>query len=461
MGKLRNYVDILTEDEVLKLHREALAILERVGMRVPHDGVLKKCAKAGFLVDETQRVRFPSALVEELIRANRPEQDFKGPVEKLYGGISTQVFIVNYPGQTHRRGLLSDVRKGVMLTDRLNNIWDSSAVVIPSDYPPDRTDIVSYREINLYSRKPGGTYILSPATARGIIEMGRVMGKENGYLLETVSPLGFMNASLEMASLFADAGMGIGTAPMVISGASGPMSLWGTAILEVAETIGTNLVIYALTGRFSNFLSCPCHTIDLRTMLCSFGSPNQATLGMIAGQMGRYYGWGANSNSALSDAVLPDYQCGFEKAFTGIAALFGGTVSIGAQGIVGADQGISLEQIVLDNDWLDAYNHVLKGVDYDAEALDLIEKVGIAGTFLAEEHTVEHMRDLCWEAPSGSFNRDQWGQWKEKGYSLYEKAHSFVADAIRGWETLEPVITPSLAEEIDRIYQDTVRHLNR
>lgn len=463
MGKLRNFIDVMTDAEVRKMHQEMLAVLDRVGMRVPHEGVLAMCRKAGFIVeDATQRVRFPAKMVDELIWANRPDTVFEGPEEDIKGSISTQVFIVDYPGKTRRKGTLADVRQGLMVSDRLKNYYCSNAVVIPADHPADRTDIVSYRELNLYSKRPGGTYILSPDTGRGIIEMGKVMGKQNGYLLETVSPLGFMNSSLEMARIFAEAGMPISTAPMVINGASGPMSMWGSAVLEIAEITGTNLVIYAMTGKFQNYLSFSSHTMDMRTMLCSFGSPNQAMIGMIAGQMGRYYGYGAGSNSALADACMPDYQCGFEKAFNGLFAIMAGTNGIGCQGIVGADQGISLEQIVLDNDWLDAYRHVMKGVEYDDEALELIEEVGIAGNFMSEPHTVEHMREVFWEAPSKSMWRDQWEPWHDTGMpDIYAKAHDFVLESIQGWEKLEPVLEPSKAEEIERIYRDTVRWLDK
>ena len=463
MGEVKHFIDVLTEAEVLKLHGEALTVLNDVGMKVPHPEALRRCARAGFAVDEgAQVVRFPSPLVEELLRVNRPKEQPEGPVKQLIGGVSTQIHIVDYPGHVRRKGLLSDVRKGAMVTDRLTHYGASSAVVIPSDYPADRTDLVSYRELSLYSRRPGGTYILSPDTARGIIEMDRVMNRRTGYLLESVSPLGFMTSSLEMAILFADAGMPIGTAPMVIAGASGPMSIWGTAVLEVAETLGTNLVIWALGGTFSGFLSCPCHTMDMSTMLCSFGSPNQALFGLIAGQMGRFYGFGSNANAGLTDALRPSFQYGFETAFTGLAALWGGTSSIGAQGIVGADQGISLELLVLANDWMAAYDHVMRGVEYDPEALDLIKTVGIGGSFMTEEHTIDHLMDVIWSAPSGALNRDFWNEESsDVDETDYARAHRYVMSSIEGWEKLDPVVSPDTADQIERIYRDTMSWLDR
>lgn len=51
------------------------------------------------------------------------------------------------------------------------------------------------------------------------------------------------------------------------------------------------------------------------------------------------------------------------------------------QGIVGADQGFSFAQLVLDDAWLDAFNYTLQGftVDEDTMGFETIEEVVIDG----------------------------------------------------------------------------------
>ncbi len=199
MAAVRNFIDVLTPDEVTKMHQESLTLLETVGMSVPHPEVLAACRKCGFNVDDAaQRVHFPKTLVQELLDTHKPEQPPETEAPEIKGSVSTQVFIVDYPGKVRRQGTMMDVRKGLRVTDTLINYWRSSAVVIPKDMPFNETDIASYRELYLYSTNPGGTYILSPVSGQGIIEMGKVMGEKPGYLLETVSPLGFMHSSLSM-----------------------------------------------------------------------------------------------------------------------------------------------------------------------------------------------------------------------------------------------------------------------
>ena len=55
------------------------------------------------------------------------------------------------------------------------------------------------------------------------------------------------------------------------------------------------------------------------------------------------------------------------------------------QGIVGADQGFSFAQLVLDDAWLDAFNYTLQGftVDEDTMGFETIEEVVIDGALCA------------------------------------------------------------------------------
>ena len=58
----------------------------------------------------------------------------------------------------------------------------------------------------------------------------------------------------------------------------------------------------------------------------------------------------------------------------------------------------------------------------------------IAGNYMSDAHTVEHMREVFWEAPSKSLWRDQWESWHNAGMpDIYAKAHDFVQESIRGW----------------------------
>ncbi|MEZ0537611.1 trimethylamine methyltransferase family protein [Caldicellulosiruptoraceae bacterium PP1] len=455
MKGIKSHVEVLTQEEINKIHNGTLKVLERVGFKVPNDECLKICKEHGAVVDfDNKIVKVPSYIMEDIldkIRTANLNYKEDNKLNKIYGNISTQVFVVDYMTKTRRYGLLDDVLKGIALVEHLDNIPSYSAVTIPSDVPFGMTDIISYQMIYSYSKKDGGTYILTPTSAKYIIEMSEVMGKGIGYFLETVSPLQFRKESLEMALLFVKQGKPLGLGPMVIGGATGPITVAGTITLQNAEILASLFLIYALTNNFGGYGAFN-HSMDLRTMICSFGSPNQAFFGIAAAQMAKFYGLTAMSNSGLSDALMPDFQCGFEKASTAIFSCLAGCIGIGAQGIVGADQGFSFEQLVIDNEWLDAYNYIVLGFEVNEEtiATEIIENVGIAGNYISEEHTALYMRDSYW--PSKLFNRDSFDSWASGNKEeLLEKAHKFVEEKTKDYKNMQPVIDQSKFEELNYI----------
>jgi trimethylamine--corrinoid protein Co-methyltransferase len=311
-----------------------------------------------------------------------------------------------------------------------------------------------------YSQQGGGTYVLSPTSAKYVIEILKLFNRKTNYLFATVSPLQFSKEHVEIALVFLKAGMGLNIGPMPIGGISAPVTIAGIVTLQIAEALASLFVVYALTGQFAAF-TVAGHSMDLRSMLCSFGSPNQGLIGIATAQMARYYGYAdAWTNSGLTDSLLPDFQGGMEKALTSVFSLLGGATNMGCQGIVGADQGISLEQLVLDNEWIAAFNHIAGGVEVSQETigLDVIAQVGIGGSFVSQDHTVKHMRQSYWT--SKLFNRQAWDGWVAQGSpSAYDKAHEFVEECLRMNFPGVPVLEPSLAARLDEVVQTAVDEL--
>ena len=466
MRNIRTMIDVMSPAEVEKVHNTSMKILQNIGLSVPNQEVLNLCEQAGGVVDyEREVVTISQKIMEDLIQKIRKDSfcDYE-TVERnqLNGSISTQVFYYDYMTKTRRYGLMEDIFKGIKLLETLDSFVGTSAIVVPSDVPYNFSDIAGFHAVYSYAKKEGGTFILSPTSAKYIVEMSRVMNRGCGYFLETVSPLQYRKESLEMALVMTKMGCGVSVGPMVIGGAIGPMTIAGNCALQNAEILGSMFIGYALTGQTGFGYGSFNHTIDLRSMECSFGSPNQALLGMAAAQMGRYYGLWAVSNNGLTDSLLADYQCGMEKATNSIFALLAGCGGSGGQGIVGNDQGISLEQLVLDDEYMKTYNYIMSGFDVDEETLayDVIREVGIGGHFIAHEHTVDHMMDSY--LPTSLLNREAYDGWAEKGKkSALDRAHEYVEETIKGYQDMEPVVSPSVFEELCRIRDAAAEELAR
>lgn len=455
MNRLRSQVTLLSDAEVQSIHDASLRILEGVGVRMPHAGCLAICSELGASVDmDSSTVRVPAAVMEGVlgrIRSVAEPVEADDGVKPLEGRISTQAYLVDYRTNTRRLGTTDDIKKGIALVQTLKNITTCNAAVIPSDVPPSLSDVVSFELIYRYSRKPGGTYVLSPFSAKYILAMARLMNQAVPFLLDTVSPLQFQASSLEIAAMFASERQPITISSMVMAGGTGPVTLAGTLVLANAETLAGLFLVFGLTGKAPPFTSIP-HSFDLRTMMCSFGSPNQALFGIATAQLARHYGLIPECNSGLTDALRPDFQAGFEKSSTAIFSALAGVRTIGAQGIVGSDQGFSFEQLVLDNEWLTAFNYVINGLEFSEEAVaeELIRSVGMGGSYLGEEHTALNMRGSY--LYSRLFNRSGWEGWQAGGAKdMLARAAERVDEATAGYQSQDPACTPSQQAALEEV----------
>lgn len=465
MKHLHTTLEVLSQAEIELIHRKTEEILEKTGLYVPNDRVLSLAEEMGAHVDrKTQTMRIPRSVLEELIQETRQhggmQEDNFHTGHKLGGNVSTQVYLVDPIARTRRLGVMDDVLKGIALAPHLKHIGSGFATVVPSDVPPRMSDVALYRALYKYVPEGGCSYILTPESAKYILEMSKVTGYGIFYLLETVSPFQFRPESLEMALLVAEAGFGMGLAPMVISGASGPITAAGTLTVANAEVLASLFLIRCITGQPAAFYGHGTHNMDLRSMSCSFGNPGQAFWAVASAQMAHYYGMWASSNSALTDAIFPDFQAGAEKGITGTISALCGSVVVGCQGIAGADQGFSFEQLVLDDEWLGYLNYIMEGFEVTEEtiAADLIEQVGIGGNFLAEEHTVAHMADS--RHRDTLFAREFWSErLSDPQTDLLYRVRDFVDTHTAGYQTPKLCIHPEAARELDRIYEAAVQEL--
>lgn len=215
-----------------------------------------------------------------------------------------------------------------------------------------------------------------------------------------------------------------------VYGQRSPVTTAGSLLLQNAEYLACMFISSVLSGKIPNYNET-VHPLDPGSLVCSFGAPGITVSALGGCAMANFYGLYSGGNVGLTDSLEPDFQCGFEKAISAAFAAFSGGRSVGGQGIVGADQGISLEQLVIDNDWIEAFNFSIKGilVDEDTLAETLIREVGIGGNFMGEEHTVAHLREYYWR-PS-VFSREQWGKTVRICWSAQKRRFWSIREVIR------------------------------
>ena len=162
---------------------------------------------------------------------------------------------------------------------------------------------------------------------------------------------------------------------------------------------------------------------------------------------------------ALTDAKWIDYQSGFERGLgAGFCILSGG--GIGNSGIVGPDEALSLEQLVIDDASLSAINWIRQGIEVTEEslALEVLKEVGISGGFLDREHTARYLRREYWHSPV--FPRQTWDDWEQSGReTLLERAHREVERILAEGDPPQPLVSDQVAERLETIRQEAWRDL--
>ena len=465
MKFIKSNMEILDPMEEQQIHDASLDVLKTIGILMPEGRILKLFEAAGAEVDPiTSIVRIPEKLIESVlheVRKSITESPTDRAISTLKITVTPQPFIIDYPNQLRRYGTLDDVVKGILIANRMRHLDYANPIVTPSDVPASLSDLYSYQILNLYANKPGDAYINSEWSANYVIEMAQMTGRNVAYLVEPVSPLRFAQEHLRLAILFAEKKQRLAIGPMVIAGLSGPVTLAGTLVIQNAEILASIVLVYLLGAPCIYQYSGGAHTVDLRSTMCSFGSPNQVKLVLAERQLSKRYGLPCLGSLALSDSILPDFQMGFEKGISAGISAMAGVTRVGNQGHVGADQAASLEQMVIDDEWTDYLNYILSGFEVNEETIgmDVIRKVGIEGSFLAEDHTVQHGRANYWR--SDLFSRLPWDSWHASGgTSIYDRANEKVRKILAEDSPPTPHVSEETSKEMENIIQHALKFLS-
>jgi len=467
-------IKVLSEGEIQQVHDASLEILETVGMRFPNRRVLSLLESGGARVDyDAQVAKFPRKFVEQHLQAAaktsshllRRENGLSVNEGDFQVDMCGQVTIYDYDKKDRRYGTTEDLVKGIVLGNELKNVRKVNAMITPSDVPADHADVYMAKALFTYSKKKTRPWIYRVQSAEAIIEIARIAygqkrfkeEKPVFYTVESISPLGFSDHSLEIALVMVNSGMNIGLGPIPMAGATAPVTPAGVLTLANAEAIGGIILVQTLNPGQPVYYHGGAHTMDLKSMVCSFGLPNQTLLGVAHLQMAGKYGLPCIANVGGTDSLAYDTQSGVQKGIGAALSLAGGVRIIIDVGLIGADQCTSFEQLVIDNEWVDYLNHIFRGFQVNDEtiALDLIKKVGIGGNFVMEDHTLDHMRDSYWD--SSLFTSDTWETWMAKGKDdVFERAHEKVVSIFAEHYPPKPVIDSDKVARIDELVRDVV-----
>jgi trimethylamine--corrinoid protein Co-methyltransferase len=474
----------LSVQEMDAIHAASLRILKEVGIWTPNKRVRGMIADVGGTVREgSETVTFSADVVERHLEERREEARRRGERVTHYRGVASTVssettteqhVIEGHVGglctmtwdmdaQRTRPATRQDLKQGTIIADHLECVRRYTPMFTPSDVPEGTGDLHVWAMTFTTSKKdPTGGYILRRESVQPLLDMCiAYAGSEEEvrrkdlfhYLCFISSPLRIVPDALEIALEVYDLGYPVYAGmPMVVAGATGPQTLAGTLALSNAETLAGYVISHAFNTPVE-YGAAPV-VMDARTGCGCYADPRRTLLIAACMDLSRYYGFPmAGGHLAHTDATAPGIQAAAERVFGAMVnAILGISPTMMRIGILGpSGQTGCLPQMLIDAETCSMLNAFFRGTEVSEEriALDLIKRVGIGGSFLAEEHTAQHFREESW-LPS-LFLREHMN---DGGERLLERAKEQVREILA--RSQEPALPPDREKEINSILSRAV-----
>lgn len=472
------FTEILSNEQINKIHETSLAILEKVGVHVPHAEMLDKFADAGANVDfDAQRVRIPSdVVIRSLEQAGKKftiygrdianEAAF-GYGKRNYNSIAGEALWVDEPGQERRYVILEDVATASRFGDALDMINVVGAMADPHELPVEMRCVQVMATMIKNTAKPIHFWYHDRASAKYLNEiMIAVRGDEKTAekyplcypFLEPISPLRFSFHGIDLLFETARLNLPVPIGPMAQMGLSAPATVAGTLAQENAEILAGICITQIIRPGMPVCYGGICHAFDMRTTQLIFSGPEQAIFGVAMTQMGKRYGLPVYINVGLTDSKRPDAQAGLESGVSLALGAAAGADIFGHMGISGVDQASSLDILVLHNEVIRFVESTMRQIDFSDDALGFaeIEAVGPGGTFIDRDHTVNHFRKELWVPQL--LDREYYDTWLESGAVSTEERCRQRKEEILATHKPEP-ISDELERALDEIVAAARRHL--
>jgi trimethylamine--corrinoid protein Co-methyltransferase len=396
-------------------------VLAGCGVEVLYAPALQRFADAGARVDGT-RVRLPEAMVSAAL-ASAPSfwsVSSRGRDEVLeladgrtyFGTGSDCLYVADPETGLRRRALITDVEELAALCEKLSNIDFVMSMGFPENVAPELEALSQQEAMLRGTRKP---LLLVPRNGHQLAvmqEMAGACGGRDSLIVYGMPspPLMHDESALTKIEACAELNIPLVYAPAPTAGTTAPASVTAVVVTGNAEVL-SGLVLHQLINPGAPFVyGAGCDTLDMRTMINPYVSP-EWSMGCQAGvDLARFYGLPSFSYGAYSDSKILDEQWAAESAMTAvIGALSRGTL-LHDLGYLESGMQTSFESIVLGDELAGFAKALLRefSVDDEALAVDEIMSVGPGGSHLARPYTRAHYREFWTPVLLDKAPHDRW-----------------------------------------------------
>lgn len=438
------FAELLTQEQVERVHQASLEILETVGLLVRNEKARAIFTRHGCMVDsETEIVKFPRKVTEEFrsmmpakftFRGRDPKYDRTLPDEGPVIVTASSAPDILDPVTGHeRRARTDDIARIARLINELPGYDVFSVSTLADDAPIENLALFRLYPALKHCLKPIRMNNKDLAEAQDILRLAAlVAGGEEAYrehpfithhFCPVVSPLTMDFDSTEMLIYFS--GQKLPVYPTIVpnAGLTSPMTLAGTLAQCNAEFLAAAVLMQMVQESTPLIYSTLPTVGDMRTGAYASGGIECGILHMGCAQMARYYNVPYGGYIGLSNAKLSDAQSGYETGLSTMAGLLAGVDMMNMGGLLDALKVFDFGKAVIDDEIALMLKRVKRGFEFSEEtlALDAIMEEGPGGTFMTNIHTMERMKTEA-ILPHVA-DRDVRMTWEEKG-SMDAQAHA-------------------------------------
>ncbi len=462
-------VEILSADQIEKIHQTSLTILEEIGMDFLDPDAIRLLAKAGAIHKPgEQRVRFDRAMIEEKIRTAPSTFTLhaRNPAHNLAFGGDNVIFaqVASAPNCSdadngRRPGNHEDFRNLVKLAQSFNIIHMTGGYPVePVDLHASIRHLDCLADLAKLTDKAFHAYSLGRHRNRDALEIVRLargisdeqLDREPSLIsvINSSSPLRLDAPMLQGIMEMSARGQVIIMTPFTLAGAMAPVTVAGALAQQNAEALAgisfTQIVRPGAPVVYGGFTS----NVDMKSGAPAFGTPEYMKAATIGGQLARRYNLPyRTSNTCAANTV--DAQAAYESVFSLWGAVMGGgNFILHSAGWMEGGLTASFEKTIVDVDLLQMVSEYLEPLEIndDTLALDAIREVGPGGHYFGATHTQSRYKTAFYSPLISDWRNFE--SWREAGSpTAMEKANKLWKETLARYQP--PPMDPAAAEALD------------
>ena len=393
-------------------------ILEEVGFKEATPHCNESCTAVGAVLGADGRLRMPRSAVEDaLAKARRnltlyaqdPEFDLDLSGSRVhFSTAGAAVMVADSEQNEYRPSTARDLYDLARIADNCEHIHMFQRMCVLRDIEdPYEMDLNTTYCSVAGTRKHAGaswghyTHLEKSIEMLHIIAGGEASWRARPFVSQSncfvVPPMKFASDALECLRVAVQGGMPVLLLSAGQAGATTPATLAGAVSQAWAECLGGLVYVNAIEPGAPAIIGTWPFVSDLRTGAMSGGSPEQGLISSACAQLGIHFDLPFGTACGMTDANMPDFQAGAERAHTLMPpALAGANIIYESAGMYSSLLGVCPESLLLDNDVLGATLRAVRGIEVNEKTLgfdDLAEVcLGEKGHYLGSDHTLAVMQ---------------------------------------------------------------------